>query len=122
MELAAAVEALRFDTAAGSDPAVSDADLEAVLARCQLADASGLAPDHDDWAGAYDFDLAQAMVFERKAALLANQVTFSADGSKFDLNARAERFRGMARDARNRRMASYAGDLSGIDVEDDDAL
>jgi hypothetical protein len=102
MTLADAITRLRFATSAATDPAVSDEELEDVLGWTALADSDGRSPEDAEW---------ERMVYERKAALLANQVTFSADGSRFDLNARVDRFRAMAEAARGRRFASVPVDV-----------
>jgi hypothetical protein len=111
MTLADAITRLRFATSAATDPAVSDEELEDVLGWTALADSDGRSPEDAEWERTHDFLLAEAMVYERKAALLANQVTFSADGSRFDLNARVDRFRAMAEAARGRRFASVPVDV-----------
>lgn len=110
MTLAAARDYLVLATAADQEPVVTNANVETFLGQCKLADSTGRAPTDADWVPTWDLNLAEALIYERKASLCSNQVTFSRDGSKFDLSDRPERFRNMAKEARKRRM-------SGVDLE-----
>ena len=104
-------------TRASSDPVVGNTDLDAILAECALEDEAGLAPSEVGWAGVYDLNLAAAMVYEIKAAMVATEFNFSADGARYDRVQKREAFMALAQSHRNRRNASFS-----LDPEDEDAL
>ena len=75
-----AIETLRRMTAADREPLVSDAELWEMLELCRRRDDSGRAPLDPEWEPAYDLNLAAAMVFDAKAAAVANEFDVNADG------------------------------------------
>jgi len=119
MTLAEARAVVKFDTAADIEPIVTDVQLDDILGRLRVPDHEYRDVDDDDWAGAYNLLEAKALVYDRKAAMLASQVTFSADGSKFDLSARVERFREMAAACRARSFTGVPVNLGPYNEEMD---
>lgn len=112
MTLTAARDFLVLRTAADQEPVVTNAQVETFLGMCKLADIAGRAPADASWVPTWDLDLAEAMIYERKAAMIAQQVTFERDGSKFDLTDRVNGYKEMAEKARRRRIGSVDLELT----------
>lgn len=94
---------LRRLTAEPTDATYSDAALVIVIESHPLRDADGRDPEHDDWVATYSMNAAAADIWEEKAAAVACNFDFSADGASyqqskvFDNYTRmAKRFRGRA--------------------------
>ena len=98
--------------AADQEPVVTNANVETFLGQCKLADSAGRAPTNTAWVPTWDLDLAEAMIYERKAAMIAQQTTFSRDGSKFDLTDRVQGYKDMAMKARRRRIGGVGVELT----------
>jgi hypothetical protein len=98
-------------------PVVTDAEAEAILLECRLQDSSGNPPDSADWVGTYDMKLAEAKVWELKAARVAGSFDFSADGGSFKRSQMTEAFQELAAKARRRR----GGRLVSAAVADEEA-
>lgn len=75
----------------------SDADLLAAIARYPLPDAAGAAPNHTAWSGAWDINQAAADIWEEKAAAVAANFDFGADGGDYK---RSQMYAQMAQQAR----------------------
>ena len=110
--LTAARDFLVLRTAADLEPVVTNANVETFLNECKLADSAGRAPTDTAWVPTWDLDLAEAMIYERKAAMIGQQVTFSRDGSKFDLTDRVQGYKDMAMKARRRRIGGVGVELT----------
>lgn len=89
-----------------AEPITSDTytqdDLSAMIARYPVPDATGYLPTHTMWAGAWDLNRAAADVWDEKAALLAADFDFAADGGDYkrsqahgQMLAMANRYRSM---------------------------
>ncbi len=61
----------------------SDSDIAAVIERYAVIDSEGYFPDDDDWAETYDLNAAAADLWAEKAAAVAANFDFSADGASF---------------------------------------
>ena len=62
------LEKLKIMVAWETEPAVSESDLEAVLAAHAIPDAGGNLPDSEEWTPTYDENAAAAQVWVIKAA------------------------------------------------------
>lgn len=93
---AAQVSQLRRMVAESTEATYTDEALAAVIERYPLLDAHGLAAytwdytttpptqdENEDWIPTYDLHAAAAEVWQEKAALLAGNFDFSADGASF---------------------------------------
>ena len=122
MTLTEARDLLVLKTSADTEPVVTNAQVETFLGYCKLADSSKRAPTDSAWVPTWDLDHAEALIYERKAALISQQVTFERDGSKFDLTDRVQGYREMAAKARARRSFGIPLDLSledaGVEIAD----
>jgi len=74
---------LRRMTAEPDNTVYEDADLEAIILRYPLLDADGRSPSDEDWTPTYDIHAAAADVWEEKAAQVAVDFDFAADGANF---------------------------------------
>ena len=78
---------LRRMIAESGSTTYSDAELEAVIEKYPLIDANGFFPDNDDdlddWDPTYDLNAAAAQIWAEKAAAVAANFDFSADGATF---------------------------------------
>lgn len=101
-----ALTALKIQTAADTAPAVADAELVHLLNACQVIDAEGRAPVDANWVPRWDLGLARAKVYELKAARVAHEVSFTADGARFDLDARRKGYLDLADRERKQRAGS----------------
>jgi hypothetical protein len=110
--LTAARDFLVLRTAADQEPVVTNANVETFLGQCKLADSAGRAPTDTAWVPTWDLNLAEAMIYERKAAMISQQVTFERDGSKFDLTDRVNGYKERADKARRRRVSGVPLELT----------
>lgn len=83
MDREVALATLRDMVAPTSRPTLEDATLERVLDAYAIADRYGVAPGGDDWEGVWDLNAAAANAWEMKAAKVAGDFTFSADGASY---------------------------------------
>ena len=84
------VSRLRRMTAEPTATTYSDGDLEDAIERYPIMDRMGYAPYdddgevNDDWTPTYDLAAAAAEIWQEKAAAIAGNFDFSADGSSFN--------------------------------------
>lgn len=69
--------------AAESEPALDDDELDMLVDLARRADSDGRAPDDDDWSPTWDLNAAAAEGWRRKAAKVAGEFGFAADGQTF---------------------------------------
>ena len=81
----------------------TDSLLSAALMRYPLPDASGYLPTDTAWVGAWDANRAAAEVWEEKAAALAGDFDFTADGGSYQRSQAHAHMMQMARMYRARR-------------------
>lgn len=96
---------LRRMVAEPTAAAYTDDLLSAALARWPLRDGLGLRPDDAGWTGRWDVNQAAADIWEEKAAALAADFDFSADGGQYSRSQAHAQMLGMARRFRARREA-----------------
>ncbi len=75
---------LKAMTAADSTPVLSADELDLLLDMHRTADASGVAPGATGWVGTWDLNRAACEGWKWKAAKVAGNFTFSADGATFN--------------------------------------
>ncbi|MEJ5222843.1 MAG: hypothetical protein WHV44_00185 [Anaerolineales bacterium] len=80
-----------------------DSTLVSIIEQYPLPDANGLFPEEDGWTPRYDLNAAAADVWAEKAAGLAGQYDFSADGASFQRSQAYEQAMKQARYYRSRR-------------------
>jgi hypothetical protein len=80
MDRAAALEWVADEGAITARPALDSAKLGAILDAHARVDANGLTPADDGWTPTWDLNGAVASVYRRKAAQVAGDYNFSADG------------------------------------------
>lgn len=80
---AAQVTRLRRMVAETTDTTYSDTELATVIEQYSMVDAEGREPSHDDWEATYDLHRAAAEVWDEKAAALAGNFDFNADGATY---------------------------------------
>lgn len=100
------IDQLRRLTAEPSQDTYTDDLLAAVLQRHPLPDANNYAPTDALWAGAWDANAAAGDVWEEKAAALAADFDFSADGGDYKRSQAHANMLQMARTFRSRRQTS----------------
>lgn len=74
------IEKLKQMTAWEIEPALSEDDLDEVLAAAAIADANGLAPLHEEWTPTYDLFTAAAQAWLIKAGRAAASVDEPSSG------------------------------------------
>lgn len=87
----------------------TDIDLIEYLDRYPLADAAGYAPTDTAWTGNWDINAAAADIWEEKAALIANNFDFAADGGDYK---RSQAYAQAMQTARNFRAKRQTGTLT----------
>ncbi len=97
------IDQLRRMVAEPTQDTYSDALLSAALTRYPLADAAGVLPSSTAWAGSWDFNRAAADVWDEKAAAVAADFDFTADGGSYQRSQAHAQMLGMARLFRARR-------------------
>ena len=97
---------LRRMTAEPTAAVYTDTALSAYLARYPLRDGVGAWPNDAAWAGAWDANQAASDVWEEKAAALAADFDFSADGGQYSRSQAHGQMLAMARRFRAGRAAS----------------
>ena len=100
------IDQLRRMVAEPEQDTYTDALLSAAIARHPLPDVDGYAPTNTAWAGAWCINSAAADVWEEKAAALAGDFDFSADGGDYKRSQAHAQMMGMARAYRSRRSTS----------------
>lgn len=106
MTVAEYVARLRRLVAEPTETTYDDEALEAVLARYSVMDSDGYEPDDDGWTETYDVWAAAAEIWEEKAAAVADEYGFSADGHSLNRNQRYEQYMKHARRCAARRHAT----------------
>lgn len=99
------IATLRRRTAEPAGGTYSDLDLAEVLQAHPLPDAAGVLPDGDGWDPTFDVWAAAADVWEEKAASLAGNFDFSADGASYERSQGYEQARKQALFCASRRAA-----------------
>ena len=100
------IDQLRRMVAEPTQDTYTDALLSAAIARHPLPDNLGYMPDNTAWAGAWCINSAAADIWEEKAAALAGDFDFSADGGDYKRSQAHAQMMGMARAYRSRRSTS----------------
>lgn len=80
---AAMIAEVRRKVAEPTTTTYSDALLTSIIEVYPLPDANGLEPDDTLWAGAWDLNRAAADVWDEKAATVAADFDFAADGGDY---------------------------------------
>jgi hypothetical protein len=83
MDAAAAEALLRSMTAASDDPALSDAEVAALLAASRIADATGLAPSDTAWTATYNLNIGARDGWKLKMGKVAGRFDFGSDVNRF---------------------------------------
>lgn len=83
MDAATARARLERMTAASYHPKLDAAEVAELVVIAARADAVGHAPDHADWTPTYDLNAAAAEGWRWKAAKVAGNYDFGADGASF---------------------------------------
>lgn len=100
------VARLRRLVAEPSTDTYTDLDLSEYIGRYPLADASGNAPTDTGWTGNWDLNQAAADVWEEKAAAVAANFDFAADGGDYK---RSQAYAQAMQQARNFRAKRQTG-------------
>lgn len=79
----AQVSKLRRMIAESDDTTYSDDDLATYIESWPLADSDGNEPDDDDWTATYDLNAAASELWAEKAATVAMDYDFAADGGNY---------------------------------------
>lgn len=87
----------------------TDIDLTEYLDRYPLTDAAGYAPTDTAWTGNWDINAAAADIWEEKAALVASDFDFAADGGDYK---RSQAYAQAMQQARNFRAKRQTGTLT----------
>lgn len=87
----------------------TDIDLSEYVGRYPLADASGNEPTDTGWTGNWDLNQAAADIWEEKAAALAANFDFAADGGDYK---RSQAYAQAMQAARNYRARRQTGSLT----------
>jgi len=102
MVSAADIQAVRRMTGVSVDE-YPDVVLADIIARYPLPDTNGVFPEENEWTPRYDLNAAAADVWAEKAAALAAQYDFDADGAAFKRSQAYEQAMKQARYYRSRR-------------------
>jgi len=102
---AADIARLRRMVAEPSTTTYSDVLLEDAITRHPVADPEDVYPDESGWIPSYDLALAAAEIWEEKAAALAANFDFEADGATFSKSQQTDHATAQARIWRSRRVA-----------------
>ena len=76
-----ALDKLKLMTAWDTEPALTEDELEAMMADNALEDANGLPPPHEEWTPTYDLNAAAAESWLMKAARAAATVDEPTEGA-----------------------------------------
>lgn len=108
-------------TAAATAPTLSDGELNTLLDMHQVADSAGVAPGATDYVPTYDFNRAAAEGWRWKAARVAGQFDFNADGATYNRSQKLDMCEKMIRQYQ-RRIVGYAiaaSPIAAVEVEDE---
>ena len=103
------VSRLRRLVAEQTTETYTDIDISECIGRYPLADASGNAPTDTGWTGNWDLNLAAAEIWEEKAAAVAANFDFAADGGDYK---RSQAYAQAKQQARNFRASRQTGSLT----------
>lgn len=111
----------------------TDSDLEDYIERYPRMDERGQKPytydtstsppteeENDDWVPTYDLNAAAADIWEEKAAALAADFDFSADGASYTRSQKYQQAKDMAAHYRRRRSATTVTQRPDISASDED--
>ena len=101
----ALINRLRRLTAESASETYTDEDLTAYLETYPLADADGYVSTDTAWAGNWDINQAAADIWQEKAALLATDFDFAADGGDYKRSQAYQQTLAIARMFRARRQS-----------------
>ncbi len=101
----ALINRLRRLTAELASETYTDEDLTAYLETYPLADADGYVSTDTAWAGNWDINQAAADIWQEKAALLAADFDFAADGGDYKRSQAYQQTLAIARMFRSRRQS-----------------
>jgi hypothetical protein len=101
-----ALDKLKNMTAWTSDPALTEAELEDILAEAALPDGEGIVPEGEGWEPTYDINRAASEAWLIKAARVAELVEVDPPGSGIVTSKVFDNCRAMARLYSARRAAS----------------
>jgi len=90
MLLATARARVRLFCQAAAEPALSDAEIDALLAAFAEVDSQGLSPDDVLWIGTWDLRACYHHGWRIKAGKVASDVDYDVDGSKYTQSQMAE--------------------------------
>jgi len=96
---------LRRMTAEAGSATYTDGDLVAAIEHYPVADADGYLPAADAWTPTYDLAQAAAEIWDEKAASVAANFAFDADGASFQKQQQHEHYLQQARRYYSRRVA-----------------
>lgn len=105
---AAQVARLRRMIAEPTTTTYSDADLSGWIEAYPVADDDGNDPDHADWTATYDIHAAASELWVEKAAAVAADFAFSADGGSYSRDQVYAQYMKQARHHAARRRAGTA--------------
>jgi hypothetical protein len=91
-------------TAEAGSATYTDADLIAAIERYPVADDDGYEPADTDWLPTYDLARAATEIWEEKAASVAANFAFDADGASFQKQQQYEQYARQARLYNSRRV------------------
>ena len=100
------IDQLRRMVAEPTQDTYTDDLLSAALTTHPLPDANGYAPTDTAWAGVWDTNQAAADLWQEKAAALAGNYDFSADGGDYKRSQAYAQYMATARSFRSRRQTS----------------
>lgn len=103
---AAMIADVRRMTAEPTTTTYSDAQITNFIEDYPMLDDDGIAPDEDDWTARYNLNLAAADIWEEKAAAVAENFDYSAEGSSFRLSQKVQHYLEMAKAMRSRRVSA----------------
>lgn len=120
---AAMVMQLRRMVAETDFETYSDSDLEDIIEQYPKIDSDGYFSDDTDWTATYDLNAAAAQIWSEKAALVAANFDFSADGATFQRSQEFEMATKMSAFYKSRRSISAIRMIqSPKETEDEDDL
>ena len=102
-----AIDHLKLMTAWQSSPQLSEAELEALLAKFSLMDAAGRPPTASGWTPTYNLRAAAREAWRWKAARAAELISTDLDGDRMSANQIFEHCQAMIRSFSSARSVRY---------------
>lgn len=96
MEMQELIADVRRMTAEPIVGAYSDEDIQNKILRAAVSDKDGRSPDDYGWIPTYDLNKVAADIWEEKAAAVADEIDFAADGGSFQRSQRQANYLQMA--------------------------